>query len=303
VSAYYNDTDPSAVAVLKQLIVDGVIAMGDVDNRSIKDVQPHDLENYTQCHFFAGAGLWSVAARLAGWPDDRQLWTGSCPCQPFSQAGLLAGADDARHLWPDFHRLIGAGRPPVVMGEQVAGKAGRGWFNGVRADLAACGYAGRAVDFPACAVDAPHERNRLWWIAVADAEEQHRRGDQPQRRPQGRAADRRPHANGFFSASSFDVAVANGGGAAGRSLRRPGQGNGADPQRPHHQSGRPDRGSWWSGAEWIACHDGKSRRTKPGLPLLVDGMVGRVDLWRLAGNSISPVVAAEVIGAFMDTER
>src|SRR5690606_21100107 len=76
------------------------------------------------------------------------------------------GTDDPRHLWPDFHRLIRAYRPPVVMGEQVAGKAGYGWFDGVRSDLEGEGYSARAVDFPACSVDAPHQRNRLYWVAV-----------------------------------------------------------------------------------------------------------------------------------------
>lgn len=176
VLAYYNEIDPAAAAILTQLIADGVITPGVVDTRSIKDVQPIDLDGFTQCHFFAGGGLWSVAARIAGWPDDRPLWTGSCPCQPFSAAGKGLGTDDPRHLWPDFHRLIRARRPPVVMGEQVAGAPGYGWFDGVRADLAREGYAGRAVDFPACSIDAPHQRNRLYWIAVEHAEGE-RRGE------------------------------------------------------------------------------------------------------------------------------
>ena len=171
-TAYYNENDPSCVAILRELVRSGVIAPGDVDDRSIKEVEPDDLKGYKQCHFFAGAGLWSVAARLAGWPDDRPLWTGSCPCQPFSQAGKGAGVDDPRHLWPDLYQLIRARRPAVWMGEQVAGKAGRNWFAGVRADLVAGGYAARATDIPAGAVGAPHIRNRLYIVAerMADTE-------------------------------------------------------------------------------------------------------------------------------------
>lgn len=169
-SAYYNEIDADAVAVLRQLISDGVIAPGDVDSRSIKDVSTDDLRGYTQCHFFAGGGLWSVAARLAGWPDERALWTGSCPCQPFSVAGLRAGADDPRHLWPDFHRLIRAGRPPVIVGEQTASKDGRSWFDGVRNDLAGDDYTSRAVDLAACSVNAKQVRQRLYWLAVARAD-------------------------------------------------------------------------------------------------------------------------------------
>lgn len=160
-SAYYNEIDEAAAWALNQLIADGVIAPGVVDTRSIKEVSPDDLRGFTQCHFFAGAGLWSVAARLAGWPDDKPLWSGSCPCQPFSQAGKRAGTDDPRHLWPDFFRLIGACRPDAIVGEQVAGTAGRGWLAGVRADLEAGGYAFMAVDIPAGAIGAPHDSRNM----------------------------------------------------------------------------------------------------------------------------------------------
>jgi DNA (cytosine-5)-methyltransferase 1 len=255
--AYYNEIEPAAAHVLRALIADGVIALGDVDTRSITEVSPDDLKGYTQCHFFAGGGLWSVAARLAGWPDDKPIWSGSCPCQPFSVAGKGAGTDDPRHLWPHFFRLIRACRPLIVVGEQVAGAAGYGWFDGVRADLARENYASRGVDIPACAVDAPHIRQRLYWCAVADADSA---GWQP------RQWDHQAARHGHSVSST-------------------------------HGS----NGSHWSDAEWIICHDGKARRTQSGLCLLVDGLPGRVGLWRLAGNAIVAPLAAEVIGALMDT--
>jgi len=118
--AYYNEIDPHAAAWLRELIKAGHIADGDVDERSIEDVFPFDLDGYTQHHFFAGIGTWSYALRRAGWPDSRPVWTGSCPCQPFSQAGKGKGLNDERHLWPAFSRLISACRPPVIFGEQVA---------------------------------------------------------------------------------------------------------------------------------------------------------------------------------------
>lgn len=281
-TAYYNEIDPAAAHILNALIAEGVIAHGIVDTRSIKEVQPDDLIGFTQCHFFAGGGLWSVAARLAGWPDDEPLWTGSCPCQPFSAAGKGAGTDDPRHLWPDFHRLIRARRPTVCMGEQVAGKAGYGWFDGVRADLAHEGFASRTVDFPACSVDAPHQRNRLYWVAMEHAEAD--------------GAERGNLAN-VHRQDEFCGRPGNALEATGASSTRPELvGDGAKSSDAFARR----NGTYWSDAEWIACHDDKARRTKPGLRFLVDGLPGRVDLWRVGGNAIVPEAAAEVISAFID---
>ena len=152
--AYYNENEPKAAAWLRALIAAGHITPGDVDERSITDVQPSDLVGFTQCHFFAGIGGWSYALRLAGWPDDRPIWTGSCPCQPFSGAGQGGGHTDARHLWPEFFRLIQKCRPPVVAGEQVASRLGRYWLAAVRADLETLGYAVGAADLCAASVGA-----------------------------------------------------------------------------------------------------------------------------------------------------
>ena len=162
---YSNEFDPKAAAWLRELMADGLIPKGEVDERSITDVQPGDLAGFTQCHFFAGIGGWSLALRLAGWPEDRPIWTGSCPCQPFSCAGKGLREDDHRHLWPDFRNLIGQCRPPVVFGERVASKDGRGWLSGVRANLEKLAYAVGSSDLCAAGVSAPHIRQRLYWVA------------------------------------------------------------------------------------------------------------------------------------------
>jgi DNA (cytosine-5)-methyltransferase 1 len=325
-TAYYNEIDPAAADVLRELIARDVIAPGDVDDRSIKEISPDELSGYTQCHFFAGGGLWSVAARLAGWPDERELWTGSCPCQPFSAAGKQLGTDDPRHLWPDFHRLIRARRPAVVMGEQVAGAAGYGWFDGVRADLAGEDYSGRAVDIPVCAIDGPHQRNRLYWTAVDNrlgarleglgghvagaAQGWSIQGGPPpaaddlvfsdaqgERRREGRPEHELW--SGRHAAADADVCLQP---HAGRELRGSRPGIEEDRQISSNANGR--NGSWWADYEWIVSPlDDKARRAKSGIPFLVDGLPGRMDLWRVGGNAISPVLAAEVIAAFLDAEN
>src|ERR1017187_768559 len=159
--AYYNEIDPYAAAWLRNLINAGHIAAGDVDERSIVDVQADDLTGYTQCHFFAGIGGWSYALRLAGWLDDGPVWTGSCPCQPFSAAGQGKAADDSRHLWPAWFSLIAKCRPAIVFGEQVEAAIGWGWLDLVCADMEEQGYACASAVLPACGVGAPHIRNRL----------------------------------------------------------------------------------------------------------------------------------------------
>lgn len=165
--AYYNEFDPKAAAALRQLIRDGLIAPGEVDERSIKDIEPDDLRGFEQVHLFAGGGGWSIALRLAGWPDDAPVWTGSCPCQPFSAAGKRRGTSDERHLWPEMFRLVSECRPAVVFGEQVASKDGREWLARVFADLEGVGYAAAGADLCAAGVGAPHIRQRLWWVADA----------------------------------------------------------------------------------------------------------------------------------------
>ena len=167
-AAYYNEIDPYAAQWLRNLIDAGHIAAGDVDERSILDVSPDDLAGYTQCHFFAGVGVWSYALRSAGWPDERPVWTGSCPCQPFSVAGVGSGFDDERHLWPFWHFLIEQRRPPVVFGEQVEAAIKHGWLDLVQADMEGISYAFGAVGAPAAGVGAPHIRQRLYFVADTD---------------------------------------------------------------------------------------------------------------------------------------
>lgn len=169
-TAYYNEVDPYVAQWLQNLISAGVVARGDVDQRSIADVSPDDVKGYTQAHWFAGIGGWSIAARLAGWPDERPMWTGSCPCQPFSEVGQRRGFADERHLWPYWFKIIEKRRPAVIFGEQVPEAIKFGWLDEVSTDLESAGYAVGSAVLSGCVVEARQERERLWFMARADGE-------------------------------------------------------------------------------------------------------------------------------------
>lgn len=334
--AYYNEIEPYAAEWLRNLIASGHLPAGDVDTRSITDVQPEDLVGYGQCHFFAGIGGWPLAARLAGWPDDRELWTGSPPCQPFSVAGQGKAQADDRHLWPHLFRLASARRPAVLMGEQVAAAVGKDWLDGVFSDLEGIGYACGAAVVPACAVDAPHRRDRLWFVAHTDNPGSQGlpghvvRAEEGRGEPAGPAAatgllDRAERAVCALADADFTGAregreqrgrelggagcdsgaraglLANAdrlAGGQGRSLAGGSdQGGGANQWAgPGGGSG----GSAWGSHAWILGHDGKARRVEPDIRLLAHGIPARVGRLRAYGNAIVPQVAAEVIGAYLD---
>ena len=179
---YYNDNDPDVVEWLRELIKCGQIPSGVVDDRSILDVHADDLRGFTQCHFFAGIGGWSLALQLAGWPPDKPVWTGSPPCQPFSVAGKDKRQKDDRHLAPKFVELVGFARPGMLFGEQVAsaavfGKASKPskrsvatapdwtWLDDLSDRLEASHYAVGAGDIPSAGVGAPHRRQRTFYGA------------------------------------------------------------------------------------------------------------------------------------------
>ena len=302
-SAYYNEIDSFAAQWLRNLIAKDLIAPGEVDERSITEVQPDDLRGYDQCHFFAGIGGWSYALRLAGVPDDRLVWTGSCPCQPFSAAGKRKGTADERHLWPDMLRLIRECRPSTGVGEQVASSDGREWLAGVRTDLEALGYEVGAADLCAASVGAPHIRQRLFWVADT----------QLQRAGAGIAGEQ-------GSARIGRDRLAIGGEVGGLSNARHDDGAARSargqfqPKAPEQQE--PGRGSPWDDFTIIPCGDGKARRIKRGISPLVArlprGVVpsgdysvqnsaeARADRLKGYGNSIVPAVAAAFIRAYIE---
>lgn len=280
---YYNEFHPPAAAILRGLIADKLIPEGDVDDRSITNVQPSDLKRYTQCHFFAGIGGWSLALQFAEWPTDRPVWTGSCPCQPFSSAGKQKGKSDDRHLWPAWLHLIRECCPPTIFGEQVASAVAHGWLDDVYQGLEAEGYAVGAAVLPACSVGAPHKRDRLWF--VADNYGQRCNGEPV---PVWKKQEENIEIDG---ASKINVANPNDARSQGRAVLPE-----CSDQKP---VGAGSLGSWGD-PTWINCPDGKQRLTEPSIRLLADGFPERVACLHGFGNAIVPQVAAEFIKSYMN---
>lgn len=167
--AYYNKIDPHVALWLRNLIARGLIAPGDVDQRSIVDVRASDLAGYTQCHFFAGIGGWSLAFRRAGIPDSFPAWSASCPCPPWSRARIwhadTAGRKDARDLWPVLMPLIRAQRPALLYGEQVAGKPAQPWILRTKRNLRGADYEFKGDTIKAKDRGSPQGRERFYFSA------------------------------------------------------------------------------------------------------------------------------------------
>jgi len=307
--AYYNEIDPFAAEWLRNLVAAGHIPPGDVDERSIEDVAPGDLAGYDQCHFFAGIGGWPLALRMAGWPDDLPVWTGSCPCQPFSTAGQRKGFNDERHLWPAFYRLITERTPSVCFGEQVAGTAGLAWLASVRTDLESVGYAVGAADLCAAGIGADHRRQRLYWLADAGEERRDRCGTLwPGKHEAGWSREAGWMGDAIEAGLEGHTRHVDDGPQRGR--------NDEEEKRPASTPG------FWRDHDIIPFGDGRLRRIEPGLAPMAHGIPRVVAsmcaeqkrLLRGAkryrrgtiegfGNAIVPQIAAEFVMAFVDVKK
>jgi len=323
VSIYYNENEPFAAQWLRNLMAADLIALGEVDERDIRDVRPEDVQGFAQVHWFAGIGIWSHALREAGWPDDRPVWTGSCPCQPFSQAGKRTGFTDERHLWPAWFWLIEQCRPGVILGEQVANAFD--WLDLVSTDLEGAGYRVGTVDTCAAGFGAPQIRQRLYWVAESGGAGLPGRQEQPAREER-EAAER----SGLPSRVANSVTERRGGGPlrdgiqAGPSEDQPpgssrpcrvaypgrvrcdtpgsgvpGTEEAAGTEHGDDASGYCGSG-FWSRADWVACRDGKSRPVEPGTFPLAHGIAGRVGRLRAYGNALCAPQAEAFVRAYME---
>lgn len=303
-AVYYNEFDPDAAQWLRNLIAAKLIPDGEVDARSIVDVAAEDLRGFHQHHWFAGIAGWAHALQLADWPADRPVWTGSCPCQPFSVAGKGEGKADARHLWPAWFRLIQQCRPATVFGEQVDAAIRHGWLDDVFADLEGMGYACGAANLPAACVGAPHIRQRVWFVVntIGTGLEGYA-GHGCNEYGQGRFNPEPGRSVGAGSGTSW-LGYADGipawwkrsevcGAEAGESWRR----------CRDDVSASGAIGEFWRDVEWLECRDGKRRPIEPGIAPLAPRLPETVVKLRAYGNAIVPQVAAEFIKAFMEAEH
>lgn len=297
----FNELEDYPARWLRKLYPSALVIRSD-----IKRLRREDLDSYQRVHLFAGIGGWEHALKLAGWPSWRSVWTGSCPCQPFSIAGRQEGEDDPRHLWPEFLRLIGECRPPTIFGEQVASPAGREWLSRVLVDLEALGYAVAGADLCAASVGSPHIRQRLYWVANSSQPRvrDQRRGQNAREAPRAksvRAERQRLRYDSRHDSNGSPERMGNAHDARLEGL----SGNGHD-ETGRKESTRPaGPSSVWDSAELIECADGKYRRVPSADPEsslfpLAYGVPARVGRLRAYGNAIVPPLAATFVKAFLD---
>lgn len=294
VVAYYNEFDPKAAAWLRQLIKNGNITPGEVDERSITEVDAIDLIGFDRCHFFAGIGTWDYCLNESGW-GDKPIWTASLPCQPFSAAGKGLGKEDERHLLPHFLELVKECRPTTIIGEQVAAAIGHGWLDDLYAEMEACDYAIASAVIGAHSVGAPHIRQRLYWVGVSNS-------TRPQ--PGVETTKTARYGSAFEPASSVigmgdtehdgRIASEKPGSTVQTSEKRGQEGQDisiqfAGASRPQSATDIPGCEER-QGIEWLYCRDNKYRPIKPGIQPLVDGTTGRVVH---SGDPGSPINANE----------
>jgi DNA (cytosine-5)-methyltransferase 1 len=331
IMAYYNEFDPKAAAWLRQLIKDGLIANGVVDERSITDVSADDIRGFNQVHWFAGIGGWSHSLRIAGVSDEYPVWTASLPCQPFSVAGSGKGKDDERHLLPHFLELVRQCKPDTIFGEQVEGAIRHGWLCDLQTTMEAEGYAVGHCVLGAHSVGSFHQRQRLYWVACGMDDPKSQRRSIRDSKHFGKTngeIDSSTNPGDSIAKQSSAMQITRIAGqlnpettnTANRMGNPTSNKEHTEPTRRLHAELSNERYSGiWTRPEWLYCRDNKYRPIKPSIKPLADGIPRGMGYigdpsepinanatqeargMRLKGygNAIVPQVAAEFISAFI----
>lgn len=333
---YYNEIDDACCDWLSNLMDAGAITEGVIDNRSIEDIRPSDLDGFDRVHFFAGIGVWEYAFIQSGLSAYSGIWTGSCPCQPFSAAGKGSGFADERHLWPAFFHLVQEHRPSAVLGEQVASKDGLTWLDLVSSDLEGTDYAFGAGDICAAGFGAPHIRQRLYWAAFGlehNGDDRFKGRLSWRKDSQWSAVDRPLGRNsavgrmGDNTGVRWDERFADPGGRTPRIIEGQaelcsrysptgcvsdsfdGPEQREEPRTVERflpqsdgtlsafSGGTGPTNGFWRASDWLSCRDGKWRPVEPGTFPLAHGASSRVVRLRAYGNAIVAPQAIEFCGA------
>jgi len=299
IRAYYNEFDPKAASWLRQLIKNGNITQGEVDERSITEVKQSDLQGFDRVHFFSGIGTWDYCLNQAGW-GDRPVWTASLPCQPFSTAGKGLGKDDERHLLPHFLELVRQCKPDTIFGEQVERAIVHGWLDDLQAAMEAENYAIGHCVLGAHSIGAPHIRQRLYWVADS------------------KTAARKRTKQGNHSKSYGGEFINGMGDTEHEQYKRRLSGHEEELIKNAKRKASEFTGS--GEIEWICCRDNKYRPIEPSIQPLVDGLAkgmvhssdtgaqinanatqeARIMRLKGYGNAIQAQTAIAFINAFLD---
>jgi DNA (cytosine-5)-methyltransferase 1 len=202
---------------------------------------------------------------------------GGYPCQPFSVAGKQLAEKDERHLWPEVFRLIRSIRPRWVICENVSGHIKLG-FDEVATSLEDEGYAVWPFIIPACSVDAPHKRDRLYFVAYTNSDDRRDRSCTKSQDRQARLEHRGGGERQLVGGTSQDVADTEGFGLQGCAK---GQVYGiADIPIKSRGSGT-NFGDGWP--------------VEPNVGRVVDGLPNRSHRIKALGNAVVPQIP-EIIG-------
>lgn len=225
--------------------------------------------------------------------------TGGFPCQPYSQAGKRLGKEDERHLWPEMLRAIKEVQPRWVVGENVLGLvnwSGGLVFHEVQVDLEAAGYEVFPYVLPACAVNAPHRRDRIWFVA-------HSNGSNESNANPGSDTDKAGEIRGRQKSNVSDSLCSDG--KVTNSRGRGQQGSGRAKGQSYSAKNRDWKASW-------AYNDGRWPSEQPicggddGIPSGLDGI--SFSKWyeeamKSLGNAIVPQVAFQIFQAINQYEE
>ena len=234
-------------------------------------------------------------------PEKPDLICGGYPCQPFSVAGKQRGEKDDRHLWPEMYRIIQSCRPTWVIAENVAGHISMG-LDQVLFDLEAAGYEAQPFVIPACGLNAPHKRERVWIVGYAEHDGSsgdalgslhHKAANSGSPQPETSVESEgtgEPSVHGEVAAELPEDSNGSEAVADCRSSRV----QAGIPEQKQRQERKPEKSNYrghrlngWTGNSiWS---------TEPAVGRVVDGFPGRVDRIKSLGNAVVPQIP-ELIG-------